>query len=96
MRAILKILALLFAIAAIFLTASFYLGHRNGAITLESPARLGFQIYGGLSALLALIFGLWARAKDKTNRLATSRSAKFSIVSGVLSLTALIGLSFFG
>ena len=96
MRFVLNTLTLIFTIAALFLILCLYLGHRNGAIIPESPADLGFKIYTALSALLALGFGLWGRAKDKTNRQATSRSATFGIISGVLSLSVLMWLSFFG
>ena len=96
MRIFLNILTVLFSTLTIFFVLSLYLGRQNGAIDADSSARLGLQIYGGLSALLALGFGLWGRAKDKTNRQATSRSATFGIISGVLSLSVLMWLSFFG
>ena len=96
MRTILKILTIFSALIAIFLTLSFWLGSQNGAITSESPAHFGFVTYGGLSAGLAFSLGFWGRVIDKTNRQAASRSANFAIISGVLSLVAWIGLSFFG
>ena len=94
MRIFLNILTVLFSTLTIFFVLSLYLGSQNGAITLESPARTGLQIYGGLSALLALGFGFWTGAKESATQGHVSRTVKFAALIGLLCLGALIGLSF--
>lgn len=95
MRLFIHTLALLALLIALFLTLSFYIGLQNQTLLPSSSAYLGFQLYGGISALLSLVFGVWGQHVHKKNDLTTSWISRLAIVIGGLALAILIAVSLF-
>ena len=95
MRTLIHILTLFFAATAVFLAVSFYLGAQNNTLNSGSSAILGFQVYGSVSAILALIFALWGRALNKKNERPMSWISGLGIFAALTAFIILIKLSFF-
>jgi uncharacterized Tic20 family protein len=97
MRWLLHILTLIVALAAIFIISTFYIGYFTAAFTDEAGmAVLAFQIYGGITAALALILGLIGRMMSQKAKGRTAFMSRLGLLTGVCGLFALMGLSFFG
>lgn len=96
MRILSNSITLLISLIAVFLVSTLYLGISNQTLTETQPAYIGLLLYGGISTLLALIFGLLKRRATRKSRRSGSWIGGFAILSGSLGLLTLMMIAILG